>query len=323
MAVIKGTDGKDNLNGTHKDDLIEGLDGNDKIQGFEGEDVIDGGAGKDTASYKFSEYDPEFEYDTGLNFGGVSVSLEEGQGSFGDAGGDTLLRIENLIGSNVRRDDYGNEVSGDILKGNDGENKIQGLRGDDLINGFEGDDNLLGGADDDTIYGGSGEDRVRGGSGYDTIFGEDGNDNLDGGTWSDSVFGGEGDDIVNGGADSDHLWGDAPDGPGFIGNDTFAFNSPLDSVDTIWDFSTFNDQIRLDLDIFSALHGTGPLLENEYQENTAGTADDATDRIIYDTDNGQLYYDADGSGGVFTAQQFAQLANGNVPLGFEDFFIVA
>jgi Ca2+-binding RTX toxin-like protein len=310
MAVIKGTDGKDNLNGTHKDDLIEGLDGNDKIQGFEGEDVIDGGAGKDTASYKFSEYDSDF-YDQ-RGFGGVSVSLEEGQGSFGDADGDTLLRIENLIGSNIN----GNkgDGGGDILEGNDGENKIQGLRGDDLIKGFEGDDNLIGGADDDTMYGGSGEDRVRGGSGWDTIFGEDGNDNLDGGTDGDSVFGGEGDDVVNGGGWYDTLWGDE-------GSDTFAFNTPLDSWDSLADFSSLFDEIRLDLDIFTQLTGPGDLLENEYQENSAGTSDDATDRIIYNTSTGQLYYDPDGSGFVWGQTQFAQLDPG-AALGFEDFFTV-
>ena len=161
---------------------------------------------------------------------------------------------------------------------------------------------------------------MRGGDGDDYLEGDVGNDNIDGGDDNDELEGGFGDDIVNGGEDADSLTGG-------LGNDTFVFNTNLDSFDTIVDFSNFtilivgpaqDDQIRLDSDIFTALTN-GPLPETQYNENTSGTAEDATDRIIYDTDSGELYYDPDGTG-LIAPTQFADLDN-LANIGFEDFFV--
>src|SRR5687767_6811109 len=100
MATINGTAGKDKLSGTNDEDLIQGFAGNDKIEGFGDADVIDGGAGTDTASYKHSE-------------SSVTVDLGENQDAEGgDAEGDSLISIENLIGSDLA-------LGSDRLFGND------------------------------------------------------------------------------------------------------------------------------------------------------------------------------------------------------------
>jgi len=56
------------------------------LAGLGGADVLDGGGRVDTATYVASA-------------SGVTVNLTTGTGSGGDAEGDTLVRIESLIGS--------------------------------------------------------------------------------------------------------------------------------------------------------------------------------------------------------------------------------
>ena len=66
------------------------------------------------------------------------------------------------------------------------------------------------------------------------------------------------------------------------------------NVDTIVDFEHDKDAIVLDADIFAALGGS--VASNEFRKNTSGDAQDHSDKLIYNTDTGRLYYDADGSG---------------------------
>ena len=71
----------------------------------------------------------------------MDVDLSDaGPQSGGDAEGDTLARIENLIGS----------ANADTLTGDGGANVIDGGAGDDLIEGGAGGDAIDGGADSDT-----------------------------------------------------------------------------------------------------------------------------------------------------------------------------
>ena len=110
MAIINGTNGSDTLNGTPGDDFIFGQGGSDVIAGLGGADFIDGGAGADTATYAAS-------------LAGVNVSLATGQGSGGDAEGDTLANIENLTGS----------AFDDTLEGSSGNNVLAGGDGTDTV----------------------------------------------------------------------------------------------------------------------------------------------------------------------------------------------
>ncbi|MGL5011443.1 MAG: tandem-95 repeat protein, partial [Paracoccaceae bacterium] len=98
----------------HADTLI-GNAGDNRLRGGAGGDVIDGGAGFDTADYASAAT-------------AVAVDLAVGLGSAGDAAGDTLTGIEQLLGSNWN-------------------------------------DTLSGGAADETFIGGLGTDALGGGAG--------------------------------------------------------------------------------------------------------------------------------------------------------------
>ena len=124
------------LEGGSGNDLLVGGSGNDFFQGGGGTDAIAGGGGNDTASYRSSAL-------------AVGVNLATGLGSGGDAVGDTLTGIENVLGSD----------QGDILTGNGGANALSGFAGADTLHGGGGDDVLDGGAGDDTLDGGAGNDR--------------------------------------------------------------------------------------------------------------------------------------------------------------------
>lgn len=147
---IYGYGGNDTLYGQDGDDEIFGGEGKDLLLGGRGADYLDGGAGNDTASYAGSA-------------SGVTINLATGLGYGGDAQGDTLVSIENVIGSS-----YSDTLVGDALN-----NKLSGGGGDDLMLGGAGQDSLLGGNGNDTIYGGSGRDTISGGSGNDVLRGDD------------------------------------------------------------------------------------------------------------------------------------------------------
>ena len=93
--------------------------------GGPGADILTGGLGVDTTEYSSSS-------------AGVNVALAadgSATASGGDAAGDTLSGIENLIGSD----------HADSLTGNDGANRLTGGAGDDLLTGGAGADIILGG----------------------------------------------------------------------------------------------------------------------------------------------------------------------------------
>jgi Ca2+-binding RTX toxin-like protein len=89
-------------------------------------------------------------------------------GTGGDAAGDILSGIENLIGSN----------QADVLRGNGLANRLEGGLGNDALFGFDGLDTLLGGAGNDTLDGGLGNDILFGGLGDDVFTGGAGNDRF-------------------------------------------------------------------------------------------------------------------------------------------------
>lgn len=158
----------------------------------------------------------------------------------------------------------------------------------DAIEGAEGADVLRAGAGDDTVKGGDGDDRLSGRADDDEVHGGDGHDAIRGGDGADSLFGDEGDDKIVGGDGADQLTGGA-------GADAFIFNGALDAADTILDFTSGEDRIRLDHAVFTALE-KGGLGEGAFVANDDGVATDAAQRLIYDTVKGELFYDADGSG---------------------------
>jgi len=141
-------------------------------------------------------------------------------------------------------------------------------------------------AHDTLEFGGSGADDV-GNSPEVTSF----NLWLFGQAGDDRLFGGAGNDWLAGGSGSDYLKGGA-------GADSFVFSAPMGStnVDFISDFLSGTDKIVLEntgTGLFNALT-EGALAASAFTSSGAITA---STRIIYNTSNGELKYDADGSGG--------------------------
>ena len=128
-------DSIENITGSTHDDTLVGDVGNNVLEGGPGADVLNGGDGIDTASYAGSN-------------SRVDVRLSGTVVNHGDATGDTLSSIENLIGS----------AHNDVLAGNGLANTLTGNAGNDLLWGSSGDDLLIGGAGADRLVGGNGDD---------------------------------------------------------------------------------------------------------------------------------------------------------------------
>lgn len=132
---------------------------------------------------------------------------------------------------------------------------------------------------------------------------------------SDTLRGGNGSDLLDGGLAADALFGGA-------GEDSFRFSTALGdgNVDRIRDFDVDDDLILLDSLVFADLDAEGALSFGAFQANSTGAAQDLNDRIIYNTRDGMLYYDADGSGAA-EAVQFARL-NAGLDLEAANFYVI-
>ena len=332
---LTGTNSANSIIGGAGDDLLIGLGGDDNLFGQDGNDVLNGGAGADDLSGGAGS--DRATYETAA--AGVTAALLSPATNTGDAAGDTYTSVENLTGS----------AFGDTLTGTNSANSIIGGDGDDTINGLGGDDNLFGQDGDDTFVGGAGADDLSGGAGTDTASystaaagviaslttpaintGDAAGDtyssieNLTGSNFADTltgngainvILGGSGADTLNGRAGSDTMTGGG-------NNDNFLFDTALGAtnVDDITDFNFVNDTIQLDNAIFNAIIGVGVLTAAQFVANVSGTAADANDRIIYETDTGNLFYDTNGNaaGG---STLFATLTAG-LGITNADFFIV-
>ncbi|MGF1551931.1 MAG: hypothetical protein ACFBWO_05425 [Paracoccaceae bacterium] len=118
---VGGGFGDDLLSGGLGDDRLFGGFGDDVLRGDGGGDLLDGGPGTDTAIYEGSAE-------------GVVIALADGPrpgvGEGGDAEGDRLRSVENVVGS----------AFDDAIAGNGRDNEIAGGAGDDALSGGGGDD---------------------------------------------------------------------------------------------------------------------------------------------------------------------------------------
>ena len=222
--TIYGSEGNDVISGGTGNDVIDGLGGDDFIEGGSGADQIEGGAGSDTASYRDSN-------------SAVTVDLAAGTGSGGDAQGDTLSGVENVIGTDFA----------DTLSGDGGDNVLEGGGSADTLSGGGGSDTAsYAGADsgvtaDLSAGGGSAGDAAGDtfasienleGSGYaDTLTGDSGANILTGGSGADTLSGGAGDDTLSGGLGTSY--GEAIAGLGAVAHwqlDDTTGNTATDSI---------------------------------------------------------------------------------------------
>ncbi|MEM7742151.1 MAG: calcium-binding protein [Pseudomonadota bacterium] len=214
----------ENLIGSGFNDTLTGDSGENTLIGGVGADQMYGGADDDTVDYSASG-------------AGVEVRLNGSASSGGDAQGDRLFSIENVVGSDfadtITGNGAGNTLDGgggsdslvgsgdeDLLIGSSGGDEMRGNAGNDTLEGGANNDRLFGDEDEDMIFGGANNDRVFGGGDNDTIEGGDGDDELFGTLGADLIYGGDDDDLIAGNAGADILYGG--DGDDTINGNEFA-----------------------------------------------------------------------------------------------------
>jgi Ca2+-binding RTX toxin-like protein len=256
----------ENVVGSAFADRITGDAVANTLVGRAGNDTLDGAGGNDTVAFAgiALEYAP----------GGVIVDLAAGRATdnFGDT--DTLISIENAIGT-AGDDTLSGSASANVLSGGGGTNRILGQDGDDTLMGGDGLSFLFGGAGADLLLGGTGYDvatyndavygdliinlanstlntgsatgdtyvsveGVLGGLGNDVITGNASANALRGWDGNDSILGGDGADQLYGGLGSDTLAG------GF-GADELDGGDEFQALDNSIDYARYDDATYGDL----------------------------------------------------------------------------
>ena len=333
VAAIVGTEGADRIEGTDNADTIDGLGGNDILTGGAGNDTIDGGRGHDRMIGGAG--DDTYIVDTTND-----VIVEGGSGGF-----DTVLAatqvyilptyVEKLVfttgGSHIG---YGNAGANVLVGPPSGNAILNGLAGNDTLddggarasmNGGEGNDTYIVSNTHDSVSEAKdhGIDTVQSSISFalpvnvETLILTGGHASSGTGNAMDNtIIGNAAANTIDGGRGADLLTGGG-------GADVFVFKTmgkPDPSFDTITDFGS-DDQLRLSLHTFGALGHTGGLDADAFwAANGARSAHDPSDRIVYDTHTGALYYDADGKGGA-AAVEFA-LLKGHPAIGLDAFHII-
>jgi Ca2+-binding RTX toxin-like protein len=115
--------------------------------------------------------------------------------------------------------------------------------------------------------------------------GNSGKNYMEGRAGADTLAGGAGNDTLVGGTEGDF----------FVFGESGAANA-----DSITDFVSGTDHIAFDDAGFAAIGAAGGFAAGDarfFAGAGATSGHDATDRVVYDTTTGNLYYDADGNGG--------------------------
>jgi Ca2+-binding RTX toxin-like protein len=292
--VLNGGKGNDKLIGDSGKDILNGNSGNDELTGGGGGDTLNGGGGKDNLNGG-SGYDK-------LNGGGGADSLDGGSGN-------------DILNGGSGNDQLKGGSGNDTLNGDGGNDRLNGGTGADILNGGSGKDRLDGNSGNDRLNGGGGLDDLNGGGGRDVLIGGGSADDLNGGSGNDQLNGGSGSDILNGGLGRDVLTGGT-------GEDIFVFNTTLksSSPDTIKDFTLNVDKFHLDNSVFEGLD-VGDLDAFAFRSNISGNANDSSDRVIYEIDTGNLYFDRDGNADDFSKVKFATI-DAEINISADDFFII-
>ncbi|WP_120785135.1 calcium-binding protein [Kumtagia ephedrae] len=313
-----GEDGNDILLGDAGIDRLYGGAGSDRLNGVSGNDILDGGSGADTmsggdgATQYFVDnaadvVDDFVQGDNDTLFASTSYVLKAGSAI-------EVMRTTSTV-STAALNLTGNAFAQSIT-GNAGANVLHdgGVGGADRLSGLAGNDSYIvynaGAVIVEAASHGT-ADRVSAGVDYrlgtgvhvevmaTTSSGSKAGVDLTGNEFAQSITGNAGANRLEGKGGNDTL-------RGLGGADTFVFATALGSgnVDTIADFKAVDDRFLLSDAIFTAL-APGVLSAAAFRANTTGLAQDSSDRIIYETDTGELYYDANGSaagGGVLFAR---------------------
>ncbi|MDQ0323983.1 Ca2+-binding RTX toxin-like protein [Pararhizobium capsulatum DSM 1112] len=328
--------GTDNTDGTGNslNNAITGNAGANKLNGKGGVDTMTGGAGNDTY-YVDKAGDVVVETSTGGTSDWVATSV-----SYALSSSAYVEKLSTTSSSGTAAINLtGNGIT-QTITGNAGANKIDGKGGADTMRGGGGNDTyIVDNAGDVIVESSTGgtSDWVATSVSYalsssayveklsTTSSASTTAINLTGNSIAQAITGNAGANIINGSGGNDTLIGGGGNDKltGGAGNDTFLFNSAVSAttnVDKISDFNVAADTIRLENAIFIALTALGTLASGAFASNSTGLAGDSSDRIIYEKDTGELYYDANGSG-AGGGIHFATLT-GNLSLTNADFFVI-
>jgi Ca2+-binding RTX toxin-like protein len=304
-----GPDASTSIAMTGGGDTLRGGDGDDTLFGEGGFDRIEGGAGDDL-------------YFVGVAADVVVEALNGGTDHVVSEATFTLsanVEILSLLGGNING--TGNALA-NALYGTGGANRLKGLAGADTMVGAEGDDIYVVDSAGDLVIEQAGEgidlisssvSRTLSAHVEKLALNGSANVNAFGNELANTLIGNSGNNILNGKLGKDTMLGGA-------GNDSFYFSDALGptNVDLITDFVVADDTIRLDDSVFVGL-APGTLAAAAFHLGSA--AADASDRIMYDSGNGRVYFDRDGTGGAYAAIHFATLDPG-LALTRADFLIV-
>ena len=282
--------------GSTGNDYLNGGSGNDRLAGKEGNDTMLGGTGDD--KYIFG------------NGTGADLIVDEGgsndQIEFITNNGDFLGPfIAYRKGDSLFFRSYNSNTTWDTseIKNFQGKGYVENLRY------LDGDGSAVFNLAKGSI----------GTKGFDWITAtETGNSSLSGLAGIDVLMGYAGNDTLNGGAGSDSLIG-------LEGADKFVLDvipKIAADADRIIDFSAGEDKIQFSKKAFKGFSAIGALSSGAYVEGAGKTAaDSASQRVIYDTTTGDLFYDADGSGKA-AAVKIAMIGT-KADLSYTDFEIIA
>jgi Ca2+-binding RTX toxin-like protein/subtilase family serine protease len=302
------------VNGTGNDgnNLIAGLGAGDNIiNGGAGADTMMGGTGNDTYMVE-NAGDVVTE---NVNEGSDVVNASINYSLTANVENLTLLGTASINGT-----------------GNDLNNTITGNSGNNQLSGLAGDDTLVGNGGNDILDGGTGVDNMAGGIGNDTYYVDNLGDivteasnsgtdtvsasinytltanvenlvltvvalNGTGNDLNNIITGNAGNNILNGGLGNDTYIGGA-------GVDSFVLNKPSFGVDIIKDFVSGTDKIGISAAEFGGgLAAGNPLLSGQIRLGAGvTTANTSAQRFLFNTSNGNLYFDADGMGGIGAVQ---------------------
>ena len=298
---LTGNDLDNNLLGNDEDNELQGHEGRDNLFGEGGQDLLDGGSGVDVlvGGQGDDTYYVNAKSDKVVEQVDQGVDRVIAQSSF------TLpSNVENL--TLLEGGDYtagGNSLD-NILVGNSGNNILAGGIGEDVLMGGLGDDIYVLSDLMDTIVDLGGDDTIR--SNLDIFLTND-IENADlvgiadtmavGNGLANRLVGNMADNILDGAGGVDTLTGGE-------GADTFVIANNGEDLesDLITDFTSGEDLIVLDLasyGIFAdeiGLLSSGLVSADSFVTGAGARSLDTNDHFIFDTAQGILKFDIDGSG---------------------------